>query len=200
MSDDPTQRGRDERPRPQYGEYAPEGWVSPATGHGVDAGSGHGQAAGGRDAAVGGSPAVHPANVDGRGSARPTTADRPERRTWDILLTVVLLGLGLYTVGSGYLAYSNLGEVMDQVFRQIGIGGFTSVDLAATLGVVIMVSHTIIWIAGALLGARALKRNKIAFIWPLAAGVLATLVVFVLIAILMISDPSFAAYLEGMSP
>lgn len=185
MSDDRPEPG--ERPKPQYGEYAPEGWVSPAAGQEADA------AAITHHAAPASPPPPSPK------PASPKPVERAERRTWDVVLTVGLLGLGLYTVGSGYAAYSNLGVVMDQVFRQMGVGEFTAIDLAATIGVVIMVSHTILWIAGALLAARALRRNKLAFFWPLGAGVIAMIILFVLLAVIMFADPAFTAYMDRMS-
>lgn len=162
----------DERPRPQYGEYAPEGWVSPHY------------------------PPPEPPAV----AAEPVAADAPrKRRTWDTALTFGLLAIGLYFVLSGFVGFSQLPEVFDQMFAQLGIGDFTSDQAAVTIGIVANIVQPVIWAIAALGASVWLRRGRIAFWWPLAGGVLANLIVVILVGVVMSSDPAYAEYVTQMT-
>ncbi len=163
----------DPRPRPQYGEYAPEGWVSP-----------HYQP-----------PAETPPPV-----AEDVVVQPRKRRTWDTVLTFALLGLGLYSVLSGFVGFSRLPEIFDQMFTQLGIGEFTSDAAASLIGVLANITQTTIWIIAAVGAGIFLQRGKIAFWWPLAGGVLANLIVVIMVGVVMASDPAYAAYIAQMTP
>lgn len=162
----------DERPRPQYGEYAPEGWVSPH---------------------------YPPPNVEDVVTAAPA-APVVARRSWDVALTVALLVLGLYTVLSGYIGFSSLPQVFDQLFTQMGVGDFSSDAAANAVGIAANIVQTVLWLAGAVLGWRALRANRIAFWWPLGAGILANLIVVVMVGVVIAMDPAYAAYLAQQQP
>lgn len=163
----------DDRPRPQYGEYAPEGWVSPNL------------------------PAPTPPAPEPE--VAPVVAVAPRRRLWDLVLTFALLGLGLYFVLSGYVVYGQLPAVFDQVFAQVGISEFTSDELARTIGIVINVVQTVIWVFVAGMAGMSLRRGRIAFWWPLAGGVLANFIVVILVGVVIASDPAYAEYVSRMT-
>ena len=65
------------------------------------------------------------------------------------MLTFALLGVGLYTVLSGYVGFSQLSDVFDEMFTQLGIGEFTDVDAANTAGMIASIAQTVIWIIAA---------------------------------------------------
>lgn len=162
----------DDRPRPQYGEYAPPGWVSPHL-----------------------APEPQAQSVQ-----EPIAAPARERRTWDTALTLGLLGLGLYTVLSGYLSYSNMPAIFDQVFAQLGVGDFTSDAAAQSAAVAANIVGTVVWIVVAVFGTAFLRRGRIAFWWPLAGGIVANLVIAVIFGIVMAGDPAYAAYMAQLTP
>ena len=164
----------DERPRPQYGEYAPDGWVSPY------------------------SPV--PDSTEAPLAAEQVVVEPVrKRRTWDTVLTFALLGVGLYTVLSGYVGFSQLSDVFDQMFTQLGIGEFTNVDAANTAGVIASIAQTVIWVIAAVGAGISLQRGRLAFWWPLAGGVLANLILVILVGVVMASDPAYAEYVTQMS-
>ena len=168
----------DERPRPQYGEYAPEGWVSPVA------------------LAQAESAPAAPASV---AAPAPTFAAGSARPAWDRILTIALLGFGLYSVVSGYVSFSNFAAVLDQVFEAQGIGDFTATDAAAPAGLVINIIQTIVWVASLILAMAAFRRNRIAFIWPLFGGLASVIAIAIVMGVVLSADPAWQAYIEKMS-
>lgn len=164
----------DQRPRPQYGEYAPPGWVSPV--------------------AQPDEPAAPPSPPS---SAVPAA---PARRPWDVGLTVALLALGLYTVVSGFVGFADAPALFRQVFTMLDIGTFSNDDAARTAGTVIVTVQTVIWLAVAALALRALRSGRLAFVWPLAGGVLANIIVGIIAAVVMAGDPAYLEYLTRSTP
>jgi hypothetical protein len=134
------------RPRPQYGEYAPPGWVSPNP-----------------DAAP---PPPAPAVIP----ALP----RPPR-AWDRPLTLGLLVLGFFGMLFGVYGGTNLQLVLEQAGAIQGL----TVDLPAwtgTAGWLIVVSHVLLYAIAVTVGVNLLRRGRLAFWVPLAAGVVAAIV------------------------
>lgn len=170
----------DQRPRPQYGEYAtPE-----------------------QQAAAMGQPASQPAPQLPVTSAPPPYRQRPiavvaPSRRWNVLASFLLLAWGLYSVISGLFQYSDLGGFIDQVYRMQGIGRFTSTQLATTLGIVINVSNVVLYLLTVFLTIRLLRRGRPAFYVPLIGGIVAGIVGAVCLAVLMLGDPAFIAYVNG---
>ncbi|WP_207453581.1 DUF6264 family protein [Herbiconiux sp. SYSU D00978] len=173
------------RPAPMYGEYAPPGWVSPAQ-H-VDP----------AEPVPVPAQAPAPQASGGEGSGWPAVAPeqaKAKRRTWDIALTVGLLLLGTWSVAGSVAQYANLGTVLTAVFDQLGAGEFTSFELAATVGLVANLVQIGLLILAIALALWSLARGRLAFIYPLAAGVLATIVLTVLMGAVIVSDPAFLQY------
>ena len=96
----------DDRPRPQYGEYAPPGWVSPVA-------------------------APEPVIAAPPPSGTPSAA--PTRRTWDVAVTLALLGFGLYSVVSGFVAFTDAPALFRQVFAMLDNHHHASPHLSAWL-------------------------------------------------------------------
>lgn len=120
-------------------------------------------------------------------------AERP-RRTTDIVLTTVLLLYGVFDVVTAFGRFVELPATMREVYAQQGIGVFAADDLAITVGLacnIVRVALLVIAIVGSLL---LVSRGRRAFWVPLAAGVLAALVVGALILVVVLTDPTFTAY------
>jgi len=160
----------DERPKPKYGEYAPAGWVPPRF-------------------------PPPEAETAVTGASAPSVKPAPVRRNWDSMLTFGLLGLGFYTVVSGYVGFSTLPAVFDELFTQFGLGDFTSDSAANAVGLAANVVQTVLWIAAAVLAGFALRRNRLAFWWPLGAGIAANLIIVIMVGVVIATDPAYAAYL-----
>ncbi|MBG6239313.1 hypothetical protein IWX78_002292 [Mycetocola sp. CAN_C7] len=113
--------------------------------------------------------------------------------------TVLLLGIGLVTILVSLSALADLPTAIDSAFSQLGVGDFTAVSLAATMGWTAIILEVALWGFALWLSLRALKRGKAAWWIPLVFGVVANLVVFVCVAIAMAGDPSFMEYVNRTS-
>jgi len=120
-------------------------------------------------------------------------APAPKRRTWDVVLTIILLvlGLGGMLLGVLYGVLFSSPELIDQAFREQGLGGFSGEIGAAPI--VIIASHVILYLLAAGLSILLLVKRKIAFYVPLIAGVVAAIIFWTSLVMLMLSDPSFTA-------
>jgi hypothetical protein len=166
MSDPSQQTPPGVPPVPRYGEYAPAGYVPPTQ-----------QPA----APVTGYP-MYPA---------PTTGRR--RKTWDLVLTIVLLVMGFFGMLIGLLYAGIISDpaLMDQIFQQQNLGDFDGTVGAAPA--VIIASHVILYL-GVLGGSIPLLISKrVAFWLPLAAGVIAAIIFWSALAGVFLSDSDFTS-------
>jgi hypothetical protein len=127
------------------------------------------------------------------GSAAPTR----RRRTWDVVLTIALLAYGLMTVLTSLSGAGDLGRTIDQVYALQGLGDYTPTALAGTLTTAANLAQVVLLALAAYVSYRLLKAGRIAFWVPLAAGVLASLLIGAFGFTLMVSDPSFQEYLRS---
>lgn len=154
----------DDRPRPQYGEYAD---VPPVP-----------------------TPAVTPEVV----TPEPDGAPVVRRRTWDVVLSTVLLLWGVLDVVTGFAVYNNLGVTLRAASEQQGIDGFASGDFANEVGGWLNIARVGLLLLAIVVTLVRLSRNRLAFWVPLGAGVVAALLVVVSIMVVFFSDPGFAQY------
>ena len=151
-------------PRPQYGEYAPPGYVPPVPPQPQP-----------------GFPA-YAASVPAPGGRR--------RRTWDVVLTIVFLVLGLFGTALGlmYAAILSTPGLLDEALRAQGYGGFSGeVGAGATI---IAVSHIALYLVAVVLSIVLLVKRFIAFWVPLAAGVIAAIIFWATLMGVLLSDPN----------
>lgn len=116
------------------------------------------------------------------------------RRTWDVVLTIILFVLGLFGMGIG-LIYAALfadpvlvKEIFDEAFRQYGLGGWNGTVGAAPA--VIAVSHVVLYLVAVGVGILLLVTKRIAFWVPLVAGVVAAIIFWGALYSVVLSDPS----------
>jgi hypothetical protein len=127
--------------------------------------------------------------------AGPPTTVRA-RRTWDVILTTVLLLWGVADVVTGFPQFARLGALVRQVADAQGWPELASTAAADQVGATLNVIRLVLLvaaIAGALL---LLSRRRLAFWLPLTAGALATIVTVVGVVVVLLGDPGFAAYLQ----
>ncbi|RQP11972.1 MAG: hypothetical protein EAS51_04130 [Microbacteriaceae bacterium] len=119
-------------------------------------------------------------------------APAPRRRTWDVVLTIILLvlGLGGMLLGVLYGVLFSSPELLDEGFREQGLGGFDGEVGAAPL--VLIASHVVLYLVALGVSILLLVKKKIAFYVPLVAGVVAAIVFWGSIIAVMASDPDFA--------
>ncbi|MFT4028418.1 MAG: DUF6264 family protein, partial [Protaetiibacter sp.] len=115
----------------------------------------------------------------------------PRRRTWDVVLTIALLVLGLIgaLIGVLYGFLFSQPEMFDEGLRQQGWDGFNGEVGAAPL--VLVLSHTLLYLVAAGVSILLLVKKKIAFYVPLSIGVLAAIIFWVTVFGVLLSDPQF---------
>lgn len=152
-------------PAPRYGEYAP-GYQPGAT------------------------PPPPPAASYSYGPPPTAPAAGPRRRkTWDIVLTIVLLALGLFGLALGlmYAAIFSAPDLLDEALRSQGYGGFDGEVGAAPA--IIAVSHVVLYLVAVGLSIPLMLRGVVAFWIPLAAGLIAAVIFWTTLTGVFLSDP-----------
>lgn len=179
---------------PQYGEYAPAGYVPPAPSEPTAPANPYG--------VPGYAAPATPSNMYGvpAATAAPAYAPLPtkKRRTWDVVLTVILLILGLFGTGLAliYAAIFSNPEVLSQAISSQGYGTF-----AGTVGsapTVLIVSHVLLYLLALGLSIPLLIRGRIVVFWiPLTIGAIAAIIFWVTLASVLLSDPNFVSRAGG---
>ena len=183
---------RDERPRPQYGEYAPEGWTWTPQ---VDE----------RAAA-----AAAEANAQAAAAAAPAAAVTPPRsatagantidRVWTIALLVIGVFGALYNSMALFQLPTTALESAKLSASMLGVDApadFVPGPAVPTFIFIGIALQLVLWF-GALLWSRArLRAGRLAWWIPLLAGVVAFIVVVVVGMLVFASDPAF---LQSLSP
>ena len=180
---DPTPAGtppEDNRPKPRYGELAPEGWswTPPKT-----------------DADI---PAV-PAAPAGAASAQPLapvpptadaalTASRAPR--WDRPVTLGLLIFGLLATFFAISVLGSLPEALQMLYTQQDLGTYTPDAAVAGLILAGRIVEVGIWVAAAVVSTLLLARGRRAFYVPLIGGFVSVIVIFVFISAVLTTDPT----------
>ena len=183
--DAPGQGGAaDERPRPRYGEYAPEGWTwqPPA-----DESTAPAQPA----------PSVQPAAPPPPaptalpGERQPNAVDR--------VVTIALLALGAFGAINVAASLQMLPQQFSLVYEQQGVGDFTPPEWLPTLTMVGTVLQLALYAATLGWSILRLRARKTAFWVPILGGVLSLVLMMVLVSIVFLNDPTFVAYIERMA-
>ncbi|NYF10117.1 hypothetical protein HDC94_001273 [Leifsonia sp. AK011] len=157
----------DDRPKPRWGEYAE---TPPA----VD----------------------YPPPTVPSPAGPPPSSDKPEppRNTRDILITTALLLLGVFDVASMWSTFSALGTQLGPAFEQQGVGEFTSIALANSVGMWLNIARAAILVVTIIVSLVLISRGRRAFWVPLVGGVLAAIVLLVLVSYVILNDPAFMQY------
>ncbi len=164
------------RPRPQYGEYAtpeeqrariqePPPWqMQPAT------------------------PVMGEAQGAGIPSPPPAAAGRP--RPVDRIVTFALLAYGLVNVISSVTALADYGAYAETMVEMLGVDAQLSDPAAGRpWGVAAAVVLAIGWCATAAVSLWSMRRGRLTWWIPLAAGIVFTFVAGTLMLIPLVNDP-----------
>jgi hypothetical protein len=150
--------------RPQYGEMAPPGYVSPVA-----------------------PPPVAPDYSTPTYYVAPPTARKP--RTADVAVTSVLLALGLIGMFVGLSSSIGLKAGLTDEATKYGVTYDAPSNLAA-LGAVIAISHVVLYLAALGVSIPLLITRRVAFWVPLVAGVVAAIIFWAILFTLIASDQS----------
>jgi hypothetical protein len=121
-----------------------------------------------------------------------------KRRTWDVVLTIILLVLALFglLIGLVYAGVFASPDLLDQAMQQQGYDGFSANPGAAPA--VLAISHIVLVLLALGLSIPLLIRGKIVVFWiPLSAGVIAAIIFWATVFAVVASDPSFISRYGG---
>lgn len=128
-----------------------------------------------------------------------TTAPPRRRRTWDLVLTIILLVLGLGGVAIGLFYAAVLGN--QELFAQsLESQGYTWNGTIGAAPAIIAISHVGLYLVALGVSIPLLITRRIVVFWiPLVAGVIAAIVFWVALYSVILSDPDFIASLTATS-
>ena len=172
----------EQRERPQYGEYASPDEQVAAGGYAVEP-----------------EPLVAPEQLAPPVASTRVAGVPPATRPWDLALTVAFLAFGAYSVVSSIPGLLDFGATINQIYSLSGYGDYTALALADGIGIAVLVSQSVLFVATVLVTSLRLRARKIAFFVPLVGGAVAGIVIFVLMLVAIVSDPAFAATLDSQS-
>lgn len=113
------------------------------------------------------------------------------------MATIALLAYGLVNVIVTGLSYLDIGRVMNESMTILGIEGeFTNYDLGRTWGTIAAIVLALGWCVTAALSIRRLRRGRLTWWVPLVGAAITVIIVSLCLAVPMMSDPAFVAYLE----
>jgi hypothetical protein len=169
------------RERPEYGEYATPEEQAEAMGTPT-------------------APFVEAAIVEPAALAEASAAIvTPQPRRWDLVLTIALVVLGAYGVFNGFASNADLAYSITQAYTALGYDGqFPDIERANAVGLTLNIVQPILLALAVLLSGLSLRRGRVTFYIPLAAGVLSTIVSGILLMTLIYSDPGFWAFAQTM--
>jgi hypothetical protein len=160
----------DSRPRPQYGELAPEGWSwTPAP----------------DERTLATPPAPEP-------SAVPEKAPRPAGTApgWDRPVTLSLLVFGLLSTFFAVSMLTMLTESIQVLHTQLDLGTYEPEPSVASLVAAGIVGVSLVWLATAAGAILLLARGKRAFYVPLIGAVLSVVVFIAFTGAVLATDPT----------
>jgi Family of unknown function (DUF6264) len=185
-------------PRPEYGEYASAAEQAEAIERsGVPRAGLPSAEARSAGAARAGLPAASVENSPvARSASVPSTMPPTRTGTWalDRVVTIFLLSFGLVFVIGGAGTYLSLDASLESMFSQLGVGEYTPTSMTGIVGIIIVVSESIIWLLATGWSYARLNRGRLAWWIPVVAGVVSFIVSAILIGILLSTDPAFLAY------
>jgi len=121
-----------------------------------------------------------------------------KRRTWDVVLTSILLVLGLFgmSIGLLYAWLFTQPDLLSSALSQQGLTGDLHPGAAPT---VITVSHIVLYLLALGLSIGLLIRGKVVVFWiPLVIGVVAAIIFWVALGIVVSSDSALLnSYIAG---
>lgn len=129
-----------------------------------------------------------------------TSSTAPKRsHPVDRFVTIALLAYGLVNIVITGLSYLDLPSVMNETMKILGIEGeFTNFGQARTWGTIAAIVLAIGWSITAALSIRRLRRGRVTWWLPIVGAFATMIVVTICIAVPMMNDPAFVAYLTSV--
>ena len=175
----------DYRPRPRYGELAPEGWTwTPPQDEHVPA------------ASVAASDAPTPARATRGPAQQPATAAPGTAPAWDRPFTVSLLVLGLLGAYITISVLDSLPQALAMLYSQADLGDYAVTESVTAIITAGSIGQAVVWLAAAVSSILLLLRRRRAFYVPLIGGVVAFVLLVAAVGVVLAGDPALLEYLS----
>lgn len=117
---------------------------------------------------------------------------------WDRIITIALLAYGLINVFTSAMSYLDLPTLMNESMGILGIEGeFSNFAQAKICGPAAVGVLVLGWVITAWVSVRRLRTGKVTWWVPLVGAAVSMLLVSFCLAVPMMGDPAFIAYLDG---
>jgi len=183
---------RNERPRPQFGEYAPEGWTwkPPPGEHTSDPAP-----------QMTTPPAPKSPGAFAAASARDDRPDRPADRIVTILLLIIGV-LGAWSaIGSLQSLPTLLPEALRQTSEMLGNGGapFDYTPGPEVPGLILagQIIQVVLWVLTAWWSIVRMRARRLAFWVPLVGGALSFIALYAIMFAIILNDPALVERLSA---
>lgn len=179
------------RPAPEYGEYAPPGWVSP-----VEA---QAETEGPQELAH---PAPGPADpaAPSLDAPPPTGAPVPgpppvalRRAAGNRAATLVLIAYGLFRVITDAIDSAGFASAFEAQFRQMGFlsGTFQSSEALQAVGIVSAFVSIPLFLITVVIALRRLRSGRRSWLVLLLTGAIVNVITGIVVVVVVMSDPSY---------
>jgi hypothetical protein len=175
----------EQRPRPQYGEYASTEERLAAGGLPLEPDPPRPETR------------IDPASLKTTGPTPPPAPGAPIAYPWDRAITTGLLAFAAISIVTNVRNLIGFSATMREAYELSEYGEYTSTALADTIGVAILASQVVIFAIVALVSVARLRAGKRSFFVPLAGAVAAGIIALVLVVIAMAGDPALAEYMNS---
>lgn len=170
----------DERPRPQYGEYATPEQQERAANQNMP-----------QRRFVGPPITPTPPPPPVTAASAPPGLYSSSKHPLDRFATIFMLGIGAFFLLSSIASYVNFSGTLSAGYRQFGAGNFPEPALADRIGIILLIAHSVLYVLTALLTVRRLARGGIAFWIPLLGFVAFVIVFLALGGVLYSAEPAY---------
>lgn len=179
----------DERPRPRYGELAPEGWTwqppvpptaEPPQPPAAPAPTGMAAPRHSAPPAPPAPPAAHTPAL----AKTPADALRTDRR-----ITIALLVFGLFGLWIAISTLNSIPEAIQMLHSQQGLADYVASQDDMRTILIGNVLQGILWVATAAWAVLRLQKSRRAFWVPLVGGALSVILLFAIVSIVAANDP-----------
>lgn len=117
----------------------------------------------------------------------------------DRVATFALLGVGLLDVLNAVGTAGSYGDYLVSIAQTAGLNGLKASEVPGWLGYAIAVFDVLLWVSALGLSIRSLRRGRLSFWIPLAAGGLAGVVTAVAAAIVLLTSGDIPGMLGGVN-
>jgi uncharacterized membrane protein YphA (DoxX/SURF4 family) len=158
----------DNRPEPKYGQYAPIPPVAPNA------------------------PAPY---VQAPETPTPRLLTQ-QRRTWDVVLTTLLLFVGVIDVVTGWRTFAGLADGLTAAYAAQNYPAFTSEALATTMGLALNIARGTVLALTIVVSMLRIRAGRIAVWVPIVGAVVAGILVIIGLIVVIMQDPALAEYVQ----